>query len=77
MRREGDGPSREESRGGRHPVMIPCCQERERCEESRVRGDSPRHDMMVIRDGGDGGGETTDTRRAVVQSQSLNVITWG
>ena len=58
-------------------MMIPCCQERERCEESRVRADIPRHDMMVIRDVGDGGDETTDTRRAVVQSESLNVITWG
>ena len=57
-------------------MMIPCCQEKERCEEYWVRAGSPRHDMMVIRDGGDGG-ETTDTRRAVVQSRSLNVITWG
>ena len=48
-RREGDDPSREESPEGRRPVMIPCCQGRARCEESRVRADSPRHDMMVIR----------------------------
>ena len=29
-------------------MMIPCCQGRGRCEESQVRADSPRHDMMVI-----------------------------
>ena len=47
-RREGGGPSREGTRGGRRPVMIPCCQGRAHCAESRVRAGSPRHDMMVI-----------------------------
>lgn len=35
------GPSRGESRGGRHPEMIPYCRETGRCEESQGRADSP------------------------------------
>lgn len=61
------GPSRGESRGGRHPEMIPYCRETGRCEESQGRADSPRHDN---RDTGD----TESVRHPHVVQSDTNQI---
>ena len=61
------GPSRGESRGGRHPEMIPYCRETGRCEESLGRADSPRHDHCDT-------GDTESVRHPHVVQSDTNQI---